>query len=215
MKGQKLEHHPASLNIDYSNQSDKLSVLFRIFFAIPILVVASSFFHQYSANFVVLGSHRSSFSFGFIISIVFFPTLLMILFRRKYPKWWFDWNLSITKFYYRITSYLLLLRDEYPSTDEEQAVHLELAYPDVENELERGLPLVKWIFIIPHICVLLFLFVCVIFCTISAWFIILFTGRYPKDMFEFVVGFLRWSFRVDAYARLLATDEYPPFSLAQ
>ena len=147
------------------------------------------------------------------VGFVVLPTILMILFRQKYPKWWFDWNVALTKFATRVSAYILLLRDEYPSTDEEQAVHIDLPYPNVETELNRWLPLVKWFLAIPHIIVLVFLWVGVVFCTIIAWFAILFTGSYPRGLFDFVVGVMRWSLRVDAYAVLLTTDEYPPFTL--
>ena len=139
----------------------------------------------------------------------------MIVFSRKYPKWWFDWNLALAKFSLRVTSYLLLLRDDYPSTDEEQAVHVQIHYPDVEKELNQWLPLVKWLLVIPHFIVLCFIMVGVIICTLLAWLTILFSGSYPKSMFDFVVGCLRWILRVDAYAILLTTDEYPPFSLRE
>jgi hypothetical protein len=137
----------------------------------------------------------------------------MILFRQKYPKWWFDWLLALSKFSTRVSSYLMLLRDEYPSTDEEQSVHVDLVYPDVKTQLMRGMPLVKWFLAIPHWIVIGFLAVAAVVCVIIAWFAILFTGRYPKGLFDFVVGVLRWSFRVKAYASLLVTDKYPPFSL--
>jgi hypothetical protein len=136
----------------------------------------------------------------------------MILFRQKYPLWWFDWNLAYFRFYMRISAYLLLLRDEYPSTDEEQAVHIEMDYPDVKKDLSRGMPLVKWFLAVPHYIVLTFLYIAVLVCCIIAWFAILFTGRYPKNIFEFIAGVLRWELRVNAYAFLLITDKYPPFS---
>jgi hypothetical protein len=139
----------------------------------------------------------------------------MIVFRRKYPKWWFDWNLALIKFSLRVISYLLLLRDEYPSTDDEQSVQVQLPYPDAGKELNQWLPLVKWLLAIPHVIILCILLIGVILCSILAWFIILFTGRYPKAMFDFVVGFLRWALRVEAYALLLTTDIYPPFMLAE
>jgi Domain of unknown function (DUF4389) len=139
--------------------------------------------------------------------------VLMILFRAKYPKWWFDWNLAVTRFSYRVSTYILLLRDEYPSTDEEQAVHLELVYPDAQTELGRGWPLVKWFLAIPHYIVLFFLAIAVFVVWIIAWFAVLFTGRYPRGLFDFTSGVLRWALRVEAYAFLLITDKYPPFSL--
>jgi hypothetical protein len=103
--------------------------------------------------------------------------------------------------------------DSYPSTDEQQAVHLDYPYPDVENELGRGMPLVKWLLAIPHYIVLFFIGIGVFFAVIGAWFAILFTGRYPRGIFEFVEGAHRWTVRVYGYAVLLVTDRYPPFSL--
>ena len=137
----------------------------------------------------------------------------MILFRKKYPKWWFDWSLALTRFGYRVSTYFVLLRDEYPSTDEEQYVHLDLVYPDAQNQLARGMPLVKWLLAIPHYVVLFFLGIAAAVCIIISWFAILFTGRYPRGLFEFVVGVMRWELRVVSYAFLLVTDKYPPFSL--
>ncbi len=143
------------------------------------------------------------------------PTLLMILFRQKYPRWSFDWNLALTRFVARVGAYLMLLRDEYPSTDEEQAVHLEIRYPDAKQDLNRWLPLVKWFLAIPHFIVLLFLLIAAMVCVVIAWFAILFSGHYPSSLFDFVVGVFRWSLRVEAYALLLTTDRYPPFALSQ
>jgi len=206
-----MEKYPVSLNIDYSDKSNRITVLFRLFLAIPILIILALLT---SSSY---GTEQAAKEVGrvYSVGIIFLPTLLMIVFRRKYPKWWFDWNLALIKFSFRVASYLLLLRDEYPSTDEEQAVHVQIHYPDVEKELNQWLPLVKWLLIIPHFIVLCFITVGVIFCTLIAWFIILFIGSYPKSMFDFVVGSLRWILRVDAYAILLTTDEYPPFRLRE
>ena len=145
--------------------------------------------------------------------IVVIPTVLMLLFRRKYPRWWFDWNRELYRFGARVGSYVLLLRDEYPSTDEEQAVHLEIDYPDA-TQLNRWLPLVKWLLAIPHYIVLALLSVASFLAVIVAWFAILLTGRYPTSLFDYNVGVARWWLRVSAYAFLLVTDRYPPFSLA-
>ena len=139
----------------------------------------------------------------------------MLLFRQKYPRWWFAWNLAFTRFGARVAAYLLLLRDEYPSTEDEQAVHLDLDYPNAKNDLNRWLPLVKWFLAITHYVVLVFLGLAVFFVVIVAWFAILFTGSYPRDLFTFVVGVMRWGLRVEAYALLLITDRYPPFSLGE
>lgn len=147
--------------------------------------------------------------------ILFLPPMLMILFRQKYPRWWFDWSLALLKFQNRVTAYVLLLRDEYPSTDEEQAVHLDIPYPDVQANLNRWLPLVKWILAIPHYIILVFLGIAMIVAVIIAWFAILFRGRYPAGLFSFVVGVMRWENRVIAYAIVLVTDRYPPFTLSR
>jgi hypothetical protein len=146
--------------------------------------------------------------------IIFLPLVLMILFRQKYPKWWFDWNLALARFSYRVIAYLFLLRDEYPSTDEEQSVHLELVYPDVKTQLMRGMPLIKWLLAVPHYIVFAFLAIAAGVCVVIAWFAILFTARYPKGLFDFVVGVTRWCLRIEAYTVLLVTDKYPPFSLS-
>ncbi|HUV46386.1 MAG TPA: DUF4389 domain-containing protein [Dehalococcoidia bacterium] len=203
--------YPVSLSIDYPDRKlNKLSSFFRVFAAIPILIILS----------LVIGAtyqwgEGGGWSYYYAAAgIVVIPTLLMILFRQKYPRWWFDWNIALTKFAIRVSAYLALLRDEYPSTDEEQAVHVEIPYPDVKGELNRWLPLVKWFLAIPHCIVLACLGIAVIVCVIGAWFAILFTGMYPRSLFHFVVGVSRWSLRVDAYAFLLTTDRYPPFRLS-
>jgi hypothetical protein len=139
--------------------------------------------------------------------------MLMIVFREKYPRWWFDFSLELARFGARVGAYLALLTDRYPSTDEEQAVQLELDYPDVKTDLNRWLPLVKWLLALPHYVALVFLFVVAVLAVLAAWFAILFTGRYPRGLFDFVVGVGRWALRVEAYAFFLLTDEYPPFSL--
>ena len=146
-------------------------------------------------------------------SVLFSPVLVLIVFRQKYPRWWYDFNLNVSRFGMRVGVYFLLMRDEYPSTDEEQSVHLGITYPDVEQDLNRYLPLVKWILAIPHYIVLLVLSIGVLIAWVIAWFAILFTGRYPRGLFDYMVGVSRWSLRVQAYAFLLTTDQYPPFSL--
>lgn len=205
-----LESYPAQLSIEYPEKSDRFTVFFRIFMAIPILIVFA----------LLMGTDHdpnSSVHVQYVgtAGVLFLPAMLMILFRRKYPRWWFDWNLQFTRFANRIGAYLLLLRDEYPSTDEEQAVHINFDYPDAETDLHQFLPLVKWFLAIPHLIILAILWAVVIICTIIAWFVILFTGSYPRGLFDFVVGVLRWTLRVDAYAFLLVTDVYPTFSLQE
>ena len=148
------------------------------------------------------------------IGLLFLPPLLLILFREKYPRWWFDWNLNFQRFSNRICVYLLLMDDRYPSTDEEQGVHLGYSYPDAKSDLGRGMPLVKWFLAIPHYIVLFFLSIGAFFAVVFAWFAILFTGRYPRGLFDYVEGVLRWHNRVVGYAFALVTDRYPPFRLS-
>jgi len=202
-------NYPADLNIDYSEKSDRLTTLFRIFTVIPILIILGLLVSGTCESNSEQGWRYVYHGAGFVVV----PTVLMILFRKKYPRWWFDWNLALTKFATRVFSYLILLTDEYPSTDQDQVVHIEIPYPDAKNELRRGMPLIKWFLAIPHVFILCFLYVAVVVITIMSWFSILFTGNYPKGLFEFVVGVMRWSLRVSAYAVLLTTDKYPPFSL--
>jgi hypothetical protein len=203
--------YPIKLSIDYPDrQLNRLSSFFRLFYMIPIMII---FMLMPGMYFYSSLSRHADYHPYFTSVYVFLPLVLMLLFRRKYPRWWFDWNLSLVKFGMRVSSYILLMRDEYPSTDEEQSVHIEIPYPNAGTELNRWLPLVKWFLAIPHIVVLCVLAIGVIFCTIIAWFAILFTGRYPRSFFDFIVGVYRWSIRVSAYAILLVTDKYPPFRL--
>jgi hypothetical protein len=150
---------------------------------------------------------------GGISTGLWLATALMLVFRMRYPRWWFDFARELTRFEARVGAYLVLLTDRYPSTVEAQAVRLELEYPDVERDLNRWLPLVKWLLAIPHYLVLAVLWLAAVVAVVVAWFAILLTGRYPRPLFEFVVGVGRWSLRVAAYAFLLVTDRYPPFSL--
>ena len=196
------------LDVDYPDRElNRLTSAFRIFVAIPILVVLATV----SGGSIGAGPNRGGIAMAG--GILAFAPLLMILFRQKYPRWWFDWNVALLRFVNRIGVYLLLLRDEYPSTDEDQSVHLEVDYPDVPNQLNRWMPLVKWFLAIPHFIVLIFLHIASILVAVFAWFAILFTGRYPRGAFDFVVGVLRWHNRVVGYALLMVTDRYPPFSV--
>jgi len=203
--------YPATLGVDYPDRKlNRLTSFFRIFTSIPIYIIIGLIAGGLYSSHAGMETWRTSLGAG---GILFLPLVLMILFRKKYPKWWFDWNLALTRFSYRSVSYLALLRDEYPSTDDEQAIHLNLNYPDAEKELGRGWPLIKWFLAIPHYFVLFFLGIGAVVCVVIAWFAILFTGRYPKGLFDFVVGVGRWGLRVEAYGMLLITDKYPPFSL--
>jgi hypothetical protein len=203
------EAYPVNVAIDYPDRKlNRLTSFFRIFTAIPIIIVLILLM---GGNFQFGGKEgMGGWVAGF--GIVMLPLILMILFRRKYPRWWYDWNLEFTKLSLRTRVYLYLMTDIYPSTDDEQSVHLDMPYPDA-SQLNRWLPLVKWFLAIPHIFILIFLGIAAFVVVIIAWFAILFTARFPKDLFTFVVGVTRWSVRVMAYAIVMITDKYPPFRL--
>ncbi len=209
----KKDSYPARLTIDYPKKLDRLSSFFRGIWAIPIVIVYSALVDGGGSTYMSKSGEAVSQQGGGIVGGLFAATLLMILFRQRYPRWWFNFNLELNRFATRIGAYLFLLTDKYPSTEDEQTVHLELDYPDAKKDLNRWLPLVKWFLAIPHYFVLFFLALGVFAATIIAWFSILFTGTYPRGLFDFVVGVNRYGLRVAAYAFLLNTDEYPPFSL--
>jgi hypothetical protein len=189
---------------------DRVATGFRIFTVIPIAIVLGAI-GGYSGGWYG-GAGTSAVAVGGT-GLLFLPPLLMIVFQQKYPRWWFDWNLQLLRFTNRVGIYLALMDDRYPSTDEEQSVHLDFSYPDAREGLNRWMPLVKWFLAIPHYIVLLFLYLGAILTVIGAWFAILFTGRYPRGIFDYVEGVIRWHNRVVGYAFILVTDEYPPFRL--
>jgi Domain of unknown function (DUF4389) len=205
--------YPARLEVDYSEQHDRVTTLFRVILIIPIGIVIAVLTAGTTETTYDEGSKVVSTTSGGITAGLFLATLLMIVFRQRYPRWWFDFALELARFSARVCAYLGLLTDQYPSTVEEQSVHLQIDYPDAEGELNRWLPLVKWLLAIPHFVVLFVLSVAAFFSVVVAWFAILFTGRYPRGLFDFVVGVGRWWLRVEAYAILLVTDRYPPCSL--
>jgi Domain of unknown function (DUF4389) len=202
--------YPVTLSVDYPDRElNRLTTFLRIFTVIPIAIVLAA-----------IGGFSGQFGSGsrwMVASgsgLLFLPPLLMIVFRQKYPRWWLDWNRELLRFQNRIGVYIALMDDRYPSTDEQQSVHLDLPVPDATRDLNRWLPLVKWFLAIPHYIVLFFLFIGTFFAVIGAWFAILFTGRYPRGIFDFVQGVIRWQNRVTGYAFILVTDEYPPFRLS-
>ena len=200
--------YPVSYSVEYPDRDlDRLTTLVRPIVAIPIFIVLAA---------VAGGSEwndESGRAAGAAGGLLFVAPLLMILFRQKYPRWWFDWNLELLRFGNRVLAYLALMDDRYPSTDDPQAVQLEFPYPDAQNDLNRWLPLVKWLLAVPHFIVLFFLSIAAVFAVLFAWVAILFTGRYPRGLFDFVGGVLRWHNRVIGYAIILVTDRYPPFRL--
>jgi Domain of unknown function (DUF4389) len=202
--------YPVRFSVDYPDRSlDRLTSALRVFTIIPIAIVLASIggYGDYTGG----GGGRAVAIGG--TGLLFIPPLLMIVFRQKYPRWWFDWNLQMLRFTNRVGVYFALMDDRYPATDEQQAVRLDFGYPDAREGLNRWLPLVKWLLAIPHYIVLLFLYLGAFFAVIAAWLAILFTGRYPRGIFDYVEGVIRWHNRVVGYAFVLVTDEYPPFRL--
>ena len=206
------EEHPVRFSVEYPDRSlDRLTTALRIFTVIPIAIVLGSIGGYPGGGGSYDGGDAPTIVIGGT-GLLFLPPLLMILFREKYPRWWYDWNLELLRFTNRVGT---LMSDRYPSTDEQQWVRLDLPYPDAKRDLNRWLPLVKWFLAIPHYIVLFFLYLAAIVVVIGAWFAILFTGRYPRGIFDFVEGVIRWHNRVVGYAFILVTDAYPPFSLSQ
>ena len=204
--------YPVQLSVDYPDRKlSRWKTAFRLILAIPIFLLlglVSGGASRYT------GTHGQTTVISLGAGLLVLPPALMVLFRRKYPRWWFDWNLELMRFSTRVAIYWLLMDDRYPSTDEEQSVHLDIAYPNAATDLNRWLPLVKWLLAIPHYIVLLFLYIGGFFAVIAAWFAILFTARYPRGLFTYFEGVLRWQNRVYAYALIMATDKYPPFRLS-
>lgn len=211
--------YPARLVIVPQESLSRVTTIFRIILIIPIAFILHLLVSSGQNAIVIVdqagdvASTTTSYGFG-ILGTLFVVTLLMILFRKVYPRWWFDFALNLHRFITRVTAYFVLITDRYPSTEDHQNVQLDLDYPDAKTQLNRGLPLVKWLLAIPHFIILFFLGIAVFVVVVLSWFAIIFTGRYPAAFFTFVVGYLRWSWRVQAYAILLATDKYPPFRLS-
>ncbi len=206
--------YPVQFSVDYPDRPlNRLTTLFRLFVAIPILIVLASVSGG-TWEWTSTGRTMVVVAVGAAGGLLFFAPLLLIVFRQKYPRWWFDWNLELLRLSNRVIVYLALMDDRYPSTDEQQAVHLAFPYPDAQRELNQWLPLVKWLLALPHYVVLLGLYIAAVVAVIVAWFTILFTERYPQGIFDFVEGVIRWHNRVIGYALVLVTDQYPPFRLA-
>jgi hypothetical protein len=211
---QQMEY-PVRFSVEYADRPlDRLTTAFRIFTVIPIAIVLGTVSGGNGWDWDWNNSSSTRTAAVGAGGLLFFGPLLLILFRQKYPRWWFDWNLELQRFGNRVVAYLALLDDRYPATDQHQSVHLDYPYPDVERDLNRWMPLVKWLLAIPHYIVLFFLDIAALVVVIVVWFAILFTGRYPRGLFDFVEGVIRWHNRVIAYSLVLVTDRYPPFSLA-
>ncbi len=212
--------YAARLEVDYPERLDRLTTFLRIIWIIPIAIIlglVSGTGETVTTTYILSEAGEivdmTRDTAGGLVTGLAAATALMIIFRQRYPRWWFDFSRELMRFSYRVIAYLFLLTDQYPSTEDEQAIHLEIDYPDVKSDLSRWMPIVKWLLAIPHYIVLFFLGIGAMFAWIWAWVAILVTGEYPRSVFDYVVGVGRWALRVQAYVTLLVTDEYPPFSL--
>src|SRR5215210_3554570 len=163
--------YPAALDVDYPDRPlNRLTTFFRPFTIIPIAIVLST---VSGATQIYSGGNTGSQATVIAIGaggVLVAGPLLMILFRQKYPRWWFDWNLELTRFSTRVALYGALLDDRYPSTDEPQSLRLDFPYPDARTDLNRWMPLVKWLLAIPHYIALVFLGIAALVCIVLAWF---------------------------------------------
>ena len=201
--------YPVQFSVDYPDRPlSRLTTLFRLIMVIPILIVVALI-----PGFVNSGQASGGDQVALYAPIVWLPLVLILVFRHKYPRWWFDWNLELSRFIFRIETYALALRDEYPSTDEHQSVHLDIEYPNAEADLNRWLPLIKWLLAIPHYVVLIILSILTVIAVVLGWIMVVITAQYPRALFDFIVGVMRYEARVSGYAFLLVTDRYPPFRL--
>mmetsp|Transcript_12298 Transcript_12298/g.29571 ORF Transcript_12298/g.29571 Transcript_12298/m.29571 type:complete len:269 (-) Transcript_12298:213-1019(-) len=186
--------YPARLEVDYREDDvSRIEVLLRIFKIIPVLLFSA-----------------------FVGSTLYLSTLIMVMFQLKYPRWWFDFRLEYKRYSTRIGTFVALMTDKYPSTTDEQIVHLDIDYPgqDVSQSMNRWGPLYKIILSVPHFFICFALKIGYLLALVVVWIYLLVAGgKYPKFIFDYIVSYWRWSLRYDAYTFLLVTDEYPPFSM--
>jgi Domain of unknown function (DUF4389) len=201
--------YPLAFDVDYPDRKlNRLTSALRLLMAIPVVLLLTAIG---GVTAVTTGSNATTLVASGS-ALLFLPPLLMIVFRGKYPRWWYEFNVELLRFKNRVGVYVALMDDRYPSTDERQSVRLDVAYPEA-GRLNRVLPLVKWLLAIPHYIALTVLYAGALVAVLVAWFAILFTGRFPRPIFDYLVGVGRWTNRVAAYALILVTDTYPPFRL--
>jgi len=185
--------YPVTFNVEYPERLSRWLIFVKWLLAIP--------------HFLILGV------FGYLVQLTTFISWFAILFTARYPRSLFGLAVMYFRWNARVTAYVALLRDEYPpfgGSSPEYPVRFDVEYPE---KLSRLLIFVKWLLAIPHILILGLLGILGIVVYVIGWFAILFTGRFPRSLFDFLVGIGRWSLRVNAYYWLMR-DEYPPFSLS-
>jgi|tagenome__1003787_1003787.scaffolds.fasta_scaffold20849642_3 hypothetical protein len=152
---------------------------------------------------------------GIAAFVLWVVSIFVVLFTERNP--FLGFQTMYLRYYWRVTSFAAFMRNEYPPFDfatDPALVVRDAAVVDVDDpgEMNRWLPLVKWLLAFPHYVVLWLLGIAAFVVIVIAFFAVLFTGRWPEGMRDFVVGYFRWYTRVHAYVFLL-TDAYPPFSL--
>jgi len=185
--------YPLRFDIEYPEQLSRWLIFVKWLLAIP--------------HFLIL------YALSAVANVITFIAFFAILFTGRYPRGMFDIVVNIYRWQENVFAYYALFRDDYPPFSWEAGkypVTFEVDYPE---SLSRWMIFVKWLLAIPHIIVLLFLYIVALVVWVIVWFAILFTGKFPRGLFDFLVGVSRWSLRVNAYAVLLLRDDYPPFSL--
>ena len=182
---------------------DRMSVALRIFLVVPIAIFVSAF-TAWS------GSSEAS---TFLSGLLFLPVLLALVFRGIYPSYVLDFNRALLALSTRVTAYIFLLNDKYPSI--EDSADVKITFPEIAGgaKLNRYLPLVKWLLALPLYIVGFVYTIYGLAVLIFTWFTILFTGKMPAFSGGVLLGVTQFWNRVYGYAFLLVTDEYPSFSL--
>jgi hypothetical protein len=183
--------YPVTLDVPYPESLSRWLIFVKWLLAIP--------------HFAII------YVLSLVMSVLTFIAFFAILFTKKYPDSLFTFAVGIQRWTYNVYAYVGLLRDEYPPFSLDAGQYPVVFEAGAPGDLSRWLIFVKWLLVIPNVIVYLFVAIAAIVVGFIAWFAILFTGKYPRGMFDFVVGSMRWGARMNAYCNLW-TDQYPPFS---
>ncbi len=193
-------------------ERNRMTALFRLILVAPAFIFVSSF-----ASFSDLSSDStaglsSDSTAGIAAGFLILPLVLALVVRQAYPSYLLAFNEALISLQTRLTAYMVVLTDEYPSIEDNDVV--SVTFPEVDPKaLNRFLPLVKWLLALPLYIVGIIYAIYAIFLTLFAWINVIFTGNYPERCAEGVVGTIAFWNRVTGYALLMVTDEYPTFSL--
>lgn len=189
------ERYPMEFEVEYAERLSRLKTFFRGILIIPVYLFG--------------------YLLGYLPFVAIVSARMTIFCRRKYPRWLFAAAAGYQAWWSRFVAYGLLLTDRYPSFDQEARGPVRLEYDDPpQGQLSRWRGLFwRFALLTPHLIVLWFLWLAVVVVTLLASFAILFTGRYPRGMFGFTTGVMRWTNRVWGYL-LQFNDRFPPFALS-